>query len=296
MTKIQTLSIDLLRLDGDTQARIKIHEDTVDDYEALIESEGEWPFEPIDVFHDGSEYFVADGFHRTLAAIRLKRASIECRVHNGTAKDARIFGMTANDLHGLRMSREDKRACVEWLLDNGGQLTQAEIAAKAGVGERTVKRIVAERKEESVKGPMAPSSRTSEGTSSTSTKSDPAAKDKKKAEAAAAKEKAKADKAAAAEKAKAEKAVEREKKKADAAAAKEKAKADAKAAREKAKDDAKAVKMAALPIPEQVSHIKSMIQQHLGKMVRLLDDLNRVKPNRAALNANLKACEGIKLW
>jgi hypothetical protein len=44
------------------------------------------------------------------------------------------------------MSRADKRACVEWLLDNGGKLTQAEIAEKAGVTPRTVRAIVADRK------------------------------------------------------------------------------------------------------------------------------------------------------
>jgi hypothetical protein len=30
--------------------------------------------------------------------------------------------------------------------------------------------------------------------------------------------------------------------------------------------------------------------------VRLHDDLNRLNPNRDALNANLKVCEGIKTW
>jgi len=151
MSKTETLSIDLLRLDGDTQARVKISEDTVEDYAELIAaSNGEWPFGPLDVFHDGSDYFLADGFHRTLAALRLMRASIPCHVRRGTAMDAKIFGMTANDKHGLRMSPADKRACVEWLLDNGGKRTQVEIAKTAGVSVITVKRVVAERKPEKV--------------------------------------------------------------------------------------------------------------------------------------------------
>jgi hypothetical protein len=143
----KTLSVDLPRIDADTQSRLAINEDVVQDYADLIaESNGEWPYPPLDVFHDGSEYFVADGFHRFLAAHRAKRASIPCRIHKGTAKDARIFGMTANDKHGLRMSRADKRACVEWLLDNGGKMTQTEIAAVAGVSRRTVAQVVADRK------------------------------------------------------------------------------------------------------------------------------------------------------
>lgn len=146
-TKIQNLAIDLLRLDGGTQARLSIDQDTVDTYFEVLEKEaGEWPFGEIDVFFDGSDYFVADGFHRTLAATRMKRASVPCRVHQGTAKDAKIFGMTANDMHGLRMSRDDKRACVEWLLDNFTNMTRDELAIKAGVVKRTVQRVVAERK------------------------------------------------------------------------------------------------------------------------------------------------------
>jgi len=102
----------------------------------------------LDVFHDGNKYFVADGFHRTVAAARVKRASVPCRIHKGTARDALLFGMTANDRHGLRPTREDKRWCVLWLLDNGGKMTQVEIAKTAGVSERTVRHIVAERRDQ----------------------------------------------------------------------------------------------------------------------------------------------------
>ena len=146
MAKTETLNIDLLVIDADTQARVSIHADTVDEYAELITNNKDWPFDLLDVFHDGNNYLVADGFHRTLAAQRLDVKSVPCRVHKGTAKDARIFGMTANDQHGLRMSRADKRHCVEWLLDNGGKLTQLEISVTAGVDVRTVKRIVAEQK------------------------------------------------------------------------------------------------------------------------------------------------------
>lgn len=144
--QLKVLSIDLLVIDADTQARVSISEETVDTYVEVVEESNEWPFPAVDVFHDGSKYYVADGFHRYLAAKRLKRASISCVVHKGTSKDAKIFGMTANDNHGLRMSREDKRACVAWLLEHGGKMTHAEISEKAGVVQRTVRRIVADRK------------------------------------------------------------------------------------------------------------------------------------------------------
>lgn len=149
--KTEPLSIDLLTIDKGTQVRVKISEETVEDYAAKLEGSKGWPFDkPIVVFHDGTDYLVADGFHRTLAAQRVNRASVPCEVRKGTARDAVIFGMTANDTHGLRMSRADKRKCVEWLLDNGGKMTQEKVAETAGVTRQTVSRIVAERKPENV--------------------------------------------------------------------------------------------------------------------------------------------------
>jgi len=150
MPKTQSIVIDLIQLDGDTQNRVTINEDTVQEYCELIEAveKTEWPFPPCDVYHDGNEeYYPSDGFHRILAAVRAKRCTIPCVVHKGTAKDARIAGMTANDRHGLRMTRADKRRCVEWLLDQPGRMAQKVIAEKAGVTLRTVQRIVLERRE-----------------------------------------------------------------------------------------------------------------------------------------------------
>ena len=155
MTK--TLPLESIRIDGETQARVKIDDDVVADYAEIIqESSGDWPFPPVDVFCDGTDHFMADGFHRHLAAKRAGRESIPVTEHTGTAYDARVFGMTANDTHGLRMTRADKRACVEWLLDQPGKMTQKEIAEKAGVDPSTVKRIVAERNEQSVAGKVTP--------------------------------------------------------------------------------------------------------------------------------------------
>jgi hypothetical protein len=143
----KSLPIDLLRIDAGTQSRVSINQDVVEDYAELIaQANGDWPFGTIEVFHDGNHYMVADGFHRTLAAVKAKRSSVPCNVHKGTAKDALIFGMTANDKQGMRMTRADKRHCVEWLLDNDPKMTQAEVAEKSGVSLRTVKRIVADRK------------------------------------------------------------------------------------------------------------------------------------------------------
>lgn len=291
MSKTETLSIDLLRLDGGSQARIKSSEETIETYAELIDAnKGEWPFGPLDVFHDGSDYFLADGFHRTLAALRLNRASLPCRIHKGTSKDAKIFGMTANDKHGFRMSQADKRACVEWLLDNWPKMTQVEIAEKAGVNERTVKRVVADRKPP--KGTLSPLLSKTLGKSSEADDAK-AAKDKMKADAAAEKQKAK-DAAAVA---KAEAAAEKARLKLEAAGARQKLKDDAAEAKAEAKALKEAAKAAALTTEGQAKNIANLIQQHIDKAVRLVDDLAHLRPtSNATKMAVIKALQGVRLW
>lgn len=168
----KVLSVDLLRMDTGTQSRVAINEDVVDDYAEIIKAAGlEWPFPAVDVFHDETDHHVGDGFHRVLGANKAGRASVPCNVHKGTAADAMIFGMTANDRHGMRMTRADKRHCVEWLLDNGGKLTQAEIAEKAGVTSRTVKMVVACRNPASLSGKVTPPKQDGKGQTSPDTPS-----------------------------------------------------------------------------------------------------------------------------
>lgn len=303
MSKTETLSIDLLRLDGNTQARIEVNAETVDEYSDVIKaSAGQWPFEPVTVFHDGSHYWVADGFHRTQAALNAGRASILCSVKIGTSRDARIYGMTANDKHGLRMSREDRRSNVVWLIETYPDMTQLAISEKAGVSPRTVSTVVSDRKAKNTQVAYSGSSNT--GVPSTPTTDTTLTKDAAaKAKAAKAKAKAKAASAAAKEKDKAAK----EKAKLEAAAAKEKARIEAAGARQKIKDDAaeakseakaakEAAKAASLTTEGQIKNIKNLIQQHIGKLVRHLADLHRLKPNRSAFDASKKACEGIKTW
>lgn len=142
-----TLSVEDLVLDGGTQSRAGICEEAVEDYSlALDRSNGKWPFPPIEVFHDGSRYLVASGFHRTLAARRCDVDTVPCVIHSGTAWDAFLFGIKANATNALRTNREDKRYNVEQLLASE-EYTQVQIAELVGVTTRTVQRIVAERRD-----------------------------------------------------------------------------------------------------------------------------------------------------
>lgn len=112
----KNLSIDLLRTDGGTQMRAELTQEVYLDYRDKWIAGVE--FDPVDVFYDGSTYWLADGFHRFYGAREAKRASIPCRIHNGTQRDAILFACGANAEHGLRRTNPDKRRAVEALLND----------------------------------------------------------------------------------------------------------------------------------------------------------------------------------
>lgn len=196
------------------------------------------------------------------------------RRHLNTAQRA----MVADKLATLRAGRQEESNAGIQAIDQG------DAAAKLSVSRDSVQKARKVRAKASPKVVAAVEAGTMSLNAAVAT-TKPKISQAEKEAAKLAKEQAKAEAAAAKEKAKLEAAGARQKLKDDAA----EAKAEAKAAKE-------AAKAAALTTEGQITNIKSLINQHLGKMVRLFDDLNRLKPNRAALNANLKACEGIKTW
>lgn len=151
---MSSIQLSKLSLETNSQARVATSEETVEAYTAVIKANKTWVMGPkMVLFFDGETYYVADGWHRIIAAGRAGKKSLpeSCfDIRKGDAVDAMVYGMTAADKHGLRMNSADKRRCVEYLLDHGirgEKQTQTVIAELAGVSPRTVKRIVADRRE-----------------------------------------------------------------------------------------------------------------------------------------------------
>jgi len=113
-TKISELPLDSIRIDGGTQARVQINDDTVQDYCSDMFGSAEFP--PAIVFFDGSDHWLADGFHRFLAAKRAHRDSLLVEIRDGAARDALLYAVGANLDHGLRRTNADKRHSIEILL------------------------------------------------------------------------------------------------------------------------------------------------------------------------------------
>ena len=126
-------NIELNRIDKGTQSRVSISQETVDDYARQMEDGAKFP--AVIVFHDGVEYYLADGFHRYLANRKLKQNSIAADVVTGTLREAVLYSLKANKTHGIRPNNEDKRNFVTKILNDHEWRVWAdrEIARHCGV-------------------------------------------------------------------------------------------------------------------------------------------------------------------
>lgn len=111
---VSELKIDLIRIDGGTQARAKIDQNTVDDYAALYEEKADLP--PVVVFFDGTDHWLADGFHRLHGASKAGRKKLAVDSRRGTLDEAILYACGANSSHGLKRTNADKRKAVGMLL------------------------------------------------------------------------------------------------------------------------------------------------------------------------------------
>jgi len=121
------------------QVRARLCEETVKEYAEAMAAGAKFP--PVIVFHDGTNYWLADGFHRLEAWKRNGVNSIKAEVKEGSRIDALKFAFSANSSHGLRMSNEDKRNAVKIAYENRialglGEVPSAGLVAKiAGVSD-----------------------------------------------------------------------------------------------------------------------------------------------------------------
>lgn len=110
----KTLKLDQIRLDGGTQIRVEINDDAVAEYAEARKDGAVLP--PVVVFFDGSDYWLADGFHRFHSAKRNKAKSMRAEVRPGDRREAILCAVGSNTDHGLRRTNADKRNAVETLL------------------------------------------------------------------------------------------------------------------------------------------------------------------------------------
>lgn len=136
MGRPKTLKLADVRLDGDTQVRCQLDEAAVADYCEAIKRGDKLP--PITVFHDGSNYWLGDGFHRVPAHRAAGKREISAFVQPGTRVDAAWFALGANKANGLRMSQADKARAIKRALAARPKMSNAAIAKHIGCDDHTV--------------------------------------------------------------------------------------------------------------------------------------------------------------
>ena len=134
--KTKSLDIDGIRIDSGTQARAALDEATVAEYAEALGRGIDFP--PVVVFRDGTEHYLADGFHRLAAFRKAGRDSIQAEVREGTRDAARWYALGANKTHGLRRSNADKRKAIRMALQERPDLSDRAIADHVGVSHPTV--------------------------------------------------------------------------------------------------------------------------------------------------------------
>jgi hypothetical protein len=135
------LKLTSIRVDGDTQARAALDQDMVTQYAEHMREGSTFP--DIVVFHDGTSYWLADGFHRYFATQMNALDSIEADIRTGTLDEAQLYAYGANSKRGLTMTREDNRNIILKMINHPiwGKWTNAEIGRHVGVSKMTVGRF-----------------------------------------------------------------------------------------------------------------------------------------------------------
>lgn len=138
---MEKLSLEAIRIDGGTQARVSLREDVVKEYAAHMRDGDTFP--PVTVFFDGSTYWLADGFHRYFATKSHGMLEIDAEVREGTQDDAILYAFSANARRGLSMSHEDNKSIIKRIMAHPewSKWTNTMIAKHIGCSAMTVGRI-----------------------------------------------------------------------------------------------------------------------------------------------------------
>jgi ParB-like chromosome segregation protein Spo0J len=135
------IDISKIRIDGGTQPRQTINDTVIQEYSDAVLDGTHLP--PVDIFFDGNNHWLADGFHRYFAYKKAGLNEIPALIHNGTQRDAIFFSVGANATHGLRRTKEDKIQAIRTVLDDVeyADASDNEIAKLVKLTRQTVQRL-----------------------------------------------------------------------------------------------------------------------------------------------------------
>lgn len=157
---VQEILLASIKLDGGTQIRARLDDDTVEKYRNTLMDNG-WVFPPVIVYQieKSSSYLLSAGFHRIEAASRENWTQVPAEIRQGTYRDALFVAVESNGTHGLGyITNQDKRHAVLTLLgdEEWREFPNRKIARICGVSHVFVGQL---RDELSGKGYQMPTKR-----------------------------------------------------------------------------------------------------------------------------------------
>jgi len=135
------MKLTAIRIDGGTQLRAETNQETIFSYAQDMLAGDVFP--PVVVFHDGTDTWLSDGFHRYKAAEQAGYDEIEVDVRQGTQRDALLHAAEANRKHGIQLTNKDKRRIVTMFLHDAewAKWSDREIARRCGVSQPFVSKL-----------------------------------------------------------------------------------------------------------------------------------------------------------
>lgn len=138
---LKSLQLDTIRIDGNCQPPGRLGEEEVADYAEQMK-DGRWDFDraddPVVVFEDGGDRWLAHGFHRYHAARQSGYKTYECLVRSGTLAEAQEFAAGCNKMSSRRRSNADKQWAVDTVLRLHPDWSDRRIAEHVGVSDHGV--------------------------------------------------------------------------------------------------------------------------------------------------------------
>ena len=138
---MKQINIHNIRTDGGTQSRVSLNQDVVNEYAELMAEGVRFP--ALAVYHDGSDYWLVDGFHRYFALKKNGASVVEVSATTGTLREAQLKSKAVNHDHGLRRTSADIHKAIKDMLtdDEWSKWSLGEIAKWVGTSKTTIHRV-----------------------------------------------------------------------------------------------------------------------------------------------------------
>lgn len=135
------MKLSQIKVDSGLQMRAQMSQETIDDYAEALREGAKFP--PIVLFHDGTQYHLADGWNRYFAHKKAGFEIIDADVREGTRRDAIYYALSANAKNGQRRTVADKRKAVMTMLDDmeWSEKSDREIALACAVSNVFVSKL-----------------------------------------------------------------------------------------------------------------------------------------------------------